>query len=215
MKIKIREIQEELFEDLCLNEKELFEEYLKDYFENAEIRYYNPFDYLVINVKGRPELSYKTHQRAEVLRNLIGTGFTEETEYAISDYITNFYYYLNDKLKEKFGVELQVQGRSGGWWGIKLDDAYGLLNFDKRLFNKKVKEYINKYKNEYDNIEKLKNKIFAKIEDDFDDFIIDKKLVKLFDFIENEISKEEKKLDRYVRERINEEIKENKKKEVA
>lgn len=83
-----------------------------------EVRRYRGYDYLLLNVKGLGLGDF-----SKVKGDIDYDTYLNHLEFYNSDVFRMF----EREFNETFGVNLECLGRSGGWWGFKIDD---LSDFD-------------------------------------------------------------------------------------
>ena len=226
----VSEIQKYIEDTLYDQLKEKY--FDEDYFQNGfQVRYYRPFSYLVNDYKFRPRLSYTNERLIEHIEDTLKINIDDVLMNFTETYIEEFAYELNSKLKSKYGVELSIVGRCGGWWGIALEDAYDLLEINvnvddiEKLFKVEILEtivdFFNNYYDETDDSLEVKeaNSVAYDIADlfcyryehlileNFDKFIDDNELIECLKYIDNMIDKYEKyfneDLYNYLKEKYN------------
>lgn len=125
-----------------------------------EVRRYHHHDYLLLNVKG------------------LGLGDFSKVEndmdydtylYIVEDHNENIFRMFEEDFNQSFGVSLECLGRSGGWWGFKIDD---LSDFDYviDLDEDFVSNIYNKLKQDV-NDETVFDRLDDLLESDFDNVL--------------------------------------------
>jgi hypothetical protein len=175
---------EEFWDELDAIFVKIIGDLLEGYSYNGfHIRTYHYEDFLVKSYKYRPDIG--DLQIDEHLYSFIDTYIYER--------VADFSEMLDQELRSRFDVGLVIVGRSGGYWGITLNDAHSLVEINE------------------DNVAKLENLIQLRyvttdgelsdenlvevekfIYENYKEYINFTKLEKCLDFIDEMIDKEEK-----------------------